>query len=292
MVYSSRLMTEAKRTVPIIRIDARTTFGEGRLGVIAGPCVAEDRGLCLEVARELKVIAARLELPLVFKSSYAKENRSSIGSYRGPGLESGLEILAAVRGEVGLPVLSDVHAPEEVAAASRVLDVLQVPAFLCRQTPLLLACGATGKPVNVKKGQFIAPEDMIGAVEKLRSTGCPGILLTERGSIFGYHDLVVDMRSFTRMAFAGVVTVHDVTHSVQKPGGSVTGGERELALPLARAAVAAGAQAVFLETHPEPARARSDAATQLPLAMVEELLAELKRVHAAVAPAIPAAHAR
>ncbi len=265
-------------------IDGATIFGEGRLGVIAGPCVAEDRGLCLEVARELKRIAGRLDLPLVFKSSYAKENRSSIGSYRGPGLGAGLEILATVRSEVGLPVLSDVHAPEEAEPAARVLDILQVPAFLCRQTPLLLACGAAGKPVNVKKGQFVAPEDMIGAVEKLRSAGCPGILLTERGSTFGYHDLVVDMRSFIRMAFAGVITVYDVTHSLQKPGGPVTGGEREFALPLARAAVAAGAQAVFLETHPDPAHARSDAATQLPLAAVERLLGELKRVHAAIGP--------
>jgi 2-dehydro-3-deoxyphosphooctonate aldolase (KDO 8-P synthase) len=266
-----------------IAIDARTTFGDGRLGVIAGPCVAEDLALCLEVARELKRVASKLDLPLVFKSSYAKENRSSIGSYRGPGIEAGLDILAAVRAESALPVISDIHDPEEAAIASRVLDVLQVPAFLCRQTPLLLACAATGKPVNVKKGQFVAPEDMIGAVEKLRTAGCPGILLTERGATFGYHDLVVDMRSFTRMGFEGVVTVYDVTHSLQTPGGPVTGGAREYALPLARAAVAAGAQAVFLETHPDPARARSDAATQLPLASVEGLLGELKRVHAAVA---------
>ena len=286
-------MSEAKLAFPV-HIDDQTTFGEGRLGVIAGPCVAEDRGLCLEVARELKRIAVRLQLPLVFKSSYAKENRSSAGSYRGPGLAAGLDILAAVRADVGLPVLSDVHAPEEAEPAAHVLDVLQVPAFLCRQTPLLVACGATGKPVNVKKGQFVAPEDMIGAVEKLREAGCPGILLTERGATFGYHDLVVDMRSFTRMAFEGVVTVYDVTHSLQTPGGPVTGGRREFALPLARAAVAAGAQAVFLETHPDPARARSDAATQLPLALVEALLAELKRVHAAVvrAPVPSTAHAR
>jgi 2-dehydro-3-deoxyphosphooctonate aldolase (KDO 8-P synthase) len=269
----------------MVRIDARTAFGDGRLGVIAGPCVAEDLALCLEVAGELRRIAVRLELPLVFKSSYAKENRSSATSYRGPGLEAGLAILGQVRERTGLPILSDVHAPEEVEAAARVLDVLQVPAFLCRQTPLLLACGAARKPVNVKKGQFVAPEDMIGAVEKLSGAGCPGILLTERGATFGYHDLVVDMRSFTRMAFEGVVTVYDVTHSLQQPGGPVTGGRREFALPLARAAVAAGAMAVFLETHPEPARARSDAATQLPLAAVEGLLAELKRVHAAVGPA-------
>jgi 2-dehydro-3-deoxyphosphooctonate aldolase (KDO 8-P synthase) len=277
-------VSEAKATIPI-HIDPETTFGDGRLGVIAGPCVAEDRGLCLEVARELKRIGARLQLPLVFKSSYAKENRSSASSYRGPGLAAGLEILAAVRAEVGLPVLSDVHAPEEAEPAARILDVLQVPAFLCRQTPLLVACGSTGKPVNVKKGQFVAPEDMIGAVEKLREAGCPGILLTERGATFGYHDLVVDMRSFVRMAFEGVMTVYDVTHSLQTPGGPMTGGRREFALPLARAAVAAGAQAVFLETHPDPARARSDAATQLPLASVERLLVELKRVHAAVTPA-------
>jgi 2-dehydro-3-deoxyphosphooctonate aldolase (KDO 8-P synthase) len=263
-------------------IDPQTAFGDQKLGVIAGPCVAEDRGLCLEVAGELARIGRILDLPIVFKSSYSKENRSSIDSYRGPGLRAGLEILAEVKSRTGLPVLSDVHAPEEAEPAARVLDVLQVPAFLCRQTPLLLACGATHKVVNVKKGQFVAPEDMVGAVEKLRSAGASGILLTERGASFGYHDLVVDMRSFTRMAFAGVVTVYDVTHSLQTPGGSVTGGRREFALPLARAAVAAGAQAVFLETHPDPARARSDAATQLPLATVEALLRELQRVHDAV----------
>jgi 2-dehydro-3-deoxyphosphooctonate aldolase (KDO 8-P synthase) len=265
-------------------IDPKTAFGDQKLGVIAGPCVAEDRGLCLEVAGELARIGRILDLPIVFKSSYSKENRSSIDSYRGPGLEAGLEILAEVKSRTGLPVLSDVHAPEEAEPAARVLDVLQVPAFLCRQTPLLLACGATRKAVNVKKGQFVAPEDMVGAVEKLRSAGASGILLTERGASFGYHDLVVDMRSFARMAFAGVVTVYDVTHSLQTPGGSVTGGRREFALPLARAAVAAGAQAVFLETHPDPARARSDAATQLPLATVEGLLRELQRVHEVVRP--------
>lgn len=270
-------------------IDFRTTFGDGPLGVIAGPCVAEDLGLCLEVAVELKRIGERLGLPLVFKSSYAKENRSAVDSYRGPGLEAGLAILAAVRERTGLPVLSDVHAPEEARRAASGLDVLQIPAFLCRQTPLLAAAGATGKPVNVKKGQFVAPEDMIGAVEKLKAAGCPGILLTERGASFGYHDLVVDMRAFARMAFPGVITVYDVTHSLQTPGGPVTGGRREFALPLARAAVAAGAGAVFLETHPEPARALSDAATQLPLASVEDLLGELVRVHAAVAPRAPAA---
>jgi 2-dehydro-3-deoxyphosphooctonate aldolase (KDO 8-P synthase) len=265
-----------------IQIDSRTRFGDQTLGVIAGPCVAEDRGLCLEVAGELARIGRALGLPIVFKSSYAKENRSSIDSYRGPGLAAGLEILAEVKARTGLPVLSDIHAPEEAAPAAQVLDLLQVPAFLCRQTPLLVACGATGKPVNVKKGQFVAPEDMRGAVEKLQAAGARGILLTERGATFGYHDLVVDMRSFTRMAFDGVITVYDVTHSLQTPGGPVTGGQREFALPLARAAVAAGAQAVFLETHPDPARARSDAATQLPLAIVESLLRDLQRVYAAV----------
>ncbi len=265
-----------------VAIDSRTTLGDGRLGVIAGPCVAEDLGLCLEVASELKRIGDRLGLPLIFKSSYAKENRSSAGSYRGPGIVAGLDMLAQVRARTALPLLSDVHAPEEAAVAARVLDVLQIPAFLCRQTPLLMACGATGKPVNVKKGQFVAPEDMIGAVEKLKGAGCPGVLLTERGTTFGYHDLVVDMRSFLRMAFPGVITIYDVTHSLQTPGGPVTGGRREFALPLARAAVAAGAAAVFLETHPDPERARSDAATQLPLASVEALLVELVRVRAAI----------
>jgi 2-dehydro-3-deoxyphosphooctonate aldolase (KDO 8-P synthase) len=263
----------------IVSIDRQTRFGDGRLGVIAGPCVAEDRGLCLEVGHELARIAGRLDLPLVFKTSYAKENRTSRESFRGPGQVAGLEILAAVREATGLPVTSDVHESAEVESAARVLDLLQIPAFLCRQTPLLEVAGRTGRPVNVKKGQFLAPAGLRGAVDKLRAGGCPGVLLTERGTTFGYGDLVVDMRSFAQLRQLDALTVFDMTHSLQRPGGPVTGGDRTMARPLARAAIAAGADVVFLETHPEPARARSDAATQLPLAEVESLLGELRALH-------------
>jgi 2-dehydro-3-deoxyphosphooctonate aldolase (KDO 8-P synthase) len=263
-----------------IPIDQVTAFERGRLGIIAGPCVAESPALCLEVAVELARIARELALPLVFKTSYAKANRTSSGSYSGPGLEPGLEILEQVRSRTGLPVLADVHEAAEVPIAARVLQVLQIPAFLCRQTPLLTAAGASGLPVNVKKGQFMAPASMQGAVDKLRAAGCPGVMLTERGTTFGYNDLVVDMRSFAIMRETGALTVFDMTHSLQQPGGAVTGGERAHAEPLARAALAAGADCLFLETHPEPATARSDAATQLPLAEVGGLLGRLARFRA------------
>lgn len=258
-------------------------FDGSRLGVIAGPCVIEDAGLVLETAAELKRLTENHGLPFVFKSSYAKDNRSAAASFRGPGQAEGLAVLERVQAELGIPVLSDVHTPQEVPAAARVLDVLQIPAFLCRQTSLLLAAAATGKPVNVKKGQFMAPADMGRVVEKLRSGGAEGILLTERGASFGYHNLVVDMRSLPILAGTGCPVVYDVTHSLQLPGsGTETGGEREYALPLARAAVAAGAHAVFFEAHPDPEHARSDSATQLPLAAVPELLRSLIRVWDAV----------
>jgi len=258
-------------------------FDGSRLGVIAGPCVIEDPDLVLETAAELKRLTENHGLPFVFKSSYAKDNRSAAASYRGPGQAEGLRVLEEVKSQLGIPVLSDVHTPEEVPGAARVLDVLQIPAFLCRQTSLLLAAAATGKPVNVKKGQFMAPRDMTRVVEKLRGGGAEGILLTERGASFGYHNLVVDMRSLPILAATGCPVVYDVTHSLQLPGsGTETGGEREYALPLARAAVAAGAHAVFFEAHPDPEHARSDSATQLPLESVPELLRSLIRVWDAV----------
>lgn len=234
------------------------------LTFIAGPCVIESAEHVLRIATLLKRLAGDLGIPLLFKASFDKANRTSLSSYRGPGLAEGLAALAAVRRTTGLPVLTDVHEPAQVAAAAEVVDVLQVPAFLCRQTDLLLACGHSGKPVNIKKGQFMAPHDMSSVVEKVRSTGNLAVTLTERGSSFGYNNLVVDLRSVAIMRrFAPVV--FDVTHSLQLPGGlgHATGGAREFHLQLARGAVAAGADAVFVEVHDDPPKALSDAATQL-----------------------------
>ena len=258
-------------------------FDDRHLGVIAGPCVIEDRGMVLEVAEELKRLTHNHGLPFVFKASYAKDNRSSVRSFRGPGSEEGLTILEEIREKLEIPVLSDVHTPAEVPLASEVLDMLQIPAFLCRQTSLLEAAGKTGRPVNIKKGQFLAPEDMEKAVEKVRAAGSQEVLVTERGASFGYHNLVVDMRSIPVLARTGCPVVYDVTHSLQLPGsGEQTGGEREFAVPLARAAVAAGAHAVFFEAHPDPDEALSDGATQLPLADVPDLLRELLKVYNAI----------
>ena len=255
--------------------------GGGPLLVIAGTCVIESRESALAHARALAEIAREVGLPLVFKASFDKANRTSIDSFRGPGLAAGLEVLAEVREATGLPVLSDVHEPDQCGPAGDVLDVVQVPAFLCRQTDLLLAAATTGKPVNVKKGQFLAPEDTAPIVEKLRRGGARGILLTERGTTFGYHDLVVDFRGIPRMRSLGVPVVFDATHSVQRPGGlgSATGGQPEFIPVLARAAVAAGADAVFLEVHEDPSRALSDGPNSLPLARVPALLAELRDLH-------------
>jgi len=258
------------------------------LGVIAGPCVVESERLVLDVAESLVATCDALGLALVFKSSYKKANRSSVRSYTGPGDAAGLAALAKVKATFGVPIVTDVHDVSEVGPAAEVADLLQVPAFLSRQTELLVACARSGRAVSVKKGQFLAPDDMRQVVDKLESAGASGILLTERGVTFGYHNLVVDIRSFVIMAACGWPVVYDVTHSLQLPGGETTGGDRRFARPLARAAVAVGVDAVFLETHPEPARALSDAATQLPLAEVPALLAELLAVRTALAPA-PAA---
>lgn len=253
------------------------------LALIAGPCVIESADHSLQLAQRIAAIARRLELPYVFKASYDKANRSSVHSYRGPGLEKGLAILRRVRDEVGVPVLSDVHDPAQAEAAGLVLDCLQVPAFLCRQTDLLLACGRAARCVNIKKGQFLAPEKMQLAVEKVRSTGNPNVLVTERGTFFGYERLVNDLTGLHVMRqFAPVV--FDATHSVQYPGGvgSVTGGRREFIPLLARAAVAAGIDALFMEVHDDPPRAMSDGATVWPLAGLEELLQALARIRRAV----------
>lgn len=249
---------------------------DGGPTLIAGPCVIEDDGTMLRVAERLAEIGRTLGIPVCFKASFDKANRSRAGAARGPGLAEGLAALERVRRSSGLPVLTDVHEADQAAPAAEVVDVLQVPAFLSRQTDLLVACGATGKPVNVKKGQWMEPEALAGAVDKVRQGGSSEIAVTERGTFFGYGDLVVDMRSFRRMReAAGVPAIFDATHSVQRPGRGAegaSGGAREHVPALLFAAAAAGADGFFIETHPDPARARSDADTQWPLAELEPLV--------------------
>jgi 2-dehydro-3-deoxyphosphooctonate aldolase (KDO 8-P synthase) len=256
--------------------------GGPALLVIAGPCVVEGAEMCLEVAVRLKTLCAERGLPYVFKASYRKANRSSGRSFAGLPPDEALGVLGRVRREVGVPVLTDVHESAEVPAAAEAADVLQIPAFLCRQTALLEAAARSGRAVNVKKGQFLPPADMRNAVEKLRAAGGERILLTERGTSFGYGDLVVDMRGLVVMRELGWPVVFDATHSLQRPGGAETGGDRRFALPLMRAAVACGVDGLFFECHPDPARARSDAATQLPLGEAAAFLDEAVRVRAAV----------
>jgi len=255
-----------------------------RLFLIAGPCVIESEKLCLHVAESLRKTCAKLGIPYVFKASYDKANRSSAKSFRGPGLVEGLKTLAKVRRELGVPVLTDVHTEEQARAAAEVVDVLQIPAFLCRQTDLVQAAARTGKIVNLKKGQFLAPDDMKNVVAKAVEAGAEKILLTERGASFGYHNLVVDMRAIPIMKAFGFPVVFDATHSVQLPGGAGdrSGGQREFAPVLARAAVAAGADGVFIETHPDPDRALSDGPNMIPLAQMPQLLAKLVRVREAL----------
>ncbi|HVT60796.1 MAG TPA: 3-deoxy-8-phosphooctulonate synthase [Thermoanaerobaculia bacterium] len=258
--------------------------GGSPLPIIAGPCVLESQELALQTAHLLAAIGRRLGLALIFKSSFDKANRSSLGSFRGPGLARGLTMLAAVKEATGLPLLTDVHEPAQCAPAAEVCDVLQVPAFLCRQTDLVVAAAATGRAINIKKGQFMAPDDMRRVVDKARSTGNRRVTVTERGSSFGYHDLVVDMRAFTQLHEAGIAVIYDVTHSLQLPGGGAeSGGERRFAEPLALAALAAGADGLFLEVHPDPPRALSDRAVQLDPGQAEALLAAAAALRAAVA---------
>jgi 2-dehydro-3-deoxyphosphooctonate aldolase (KDO 8-P synthase) len=259
--------------------------GEGgeTLAVIAGPCVIETEDLAVEMAHTLAAMAERLGIALVFKSSFDKANRTSISSFRGPGLEEGLRVLAIVKRETGLPVLTDVHEPAQCEPAARVCDVLQIPAFLCRQTDLVVAAAQTGRAVNVKKGQFVAPDDMRRVVEKARASGNDRVTVTERGVSFGYHNLVVDMRSFAMLHDDGIPVIYDVTHSLQLPGGGEqSGGMRRYAEPLARAAVAAGADGVFLEVHPDPEHALSDSAVQLDPERAENLLRSLIALRKAV----------
>jgi 2-dehydro-3-deoxyphosphooctonate aldolase (KDO 8-P synthase) len=261
--------------------------GRGQpLVFIAGPCVIETEQLVLDVGRRLAEIAAQLGVPIVFKSSFDKANRTSIHSFRGPGLEAGLRILARVKEATGLPATTDIHLPEQAEPAAGVCEILQIPAFLARQTDLVQAVAeATARHngvVNVKKPQFVAPEDTAHAVRKCEEAGNPRVLLTERGTTFGYGRLVNDMRAIPTMQSLGVPVVFDATHSVQMPGGSTTGGQREMVAPLARAAVAAGADAVFFETHPDPDRALSDGPNMVPLECVPELISQLVRLRTVV----------
>ncbi|HEU4765021.1 MAG TPA: 3-deoxy-8-phosphooctulonate synthase [Candidatus Eisenbacteria bacterium] len=258
-------------------------FGPERLGLIAGPCALEDEGEAMEIAREVKRIAGSLGMPFVFKASYAKANRTSGDSYRGPGPSEGLRSLARIREAADVPVTSDVHESTEVGDAAAVLDLLQIPAFLCRQTPLIEAAAQTGKPLHVKKGQFLSPSGMRHVVDKARAAGAAGVILTERGTTFGHGDLVVDFRGLPTMRALGCPVFFDATHSVQRPAGVETGGDRAMIPILARAAVAAGADGIFIETHPAPERARSDRESQWPLAELEELLRSLMKIRQAVA---------
>ena len=255
------------------------------LFLIAGPCVVESEQLQIDVAGQLKEICASLGVPFIFKSSYDKANRSSPQSFRGVGMHEGLRILGEVRRQIGVPVLTDVHAEDEIAEAAAVVDVLQTPAFLCRQTDFIHAVAAAGKPVNIKKGQFLAPEDMKNVVAKAReASGRDNILVCERGASFGYHNLVSDMRSLAIMRATGCPIVFDATHSVQLPGGkgATSGGQREFVPVLARAAVAAGVAGVFMETHPDPSRAPSDGPNAWPLDRMRDLLATLVELDATV----------
>ncbi len=256
-----------------------------RFTLIAGPCVLEDDALNLRVGTELARISAELDLPVVFKSSFDKANRSKLDAPRGPGLEKGLELLARVKAETGLPLLTDVHEPAQAARAAEVVDVLQIPAFLCRQTDLLVAAGRTGRTVNVKKGQWMAPEEMAHAVGKIQASGSSNVTVTERGTFFGYGNLVVDMRSFARLrAATGVPAIFDGTHSVQRPGKAdgASGGDPEHIPDLVRAAVAAGCDGLFLETHPNPSEAPSDPTNMLPLHRLPALLRDVLAVRAAL----------
>jgi 2-dehydro-3-deoxyphosphooctonate aldolase (KDO 8-P synthase) len=260
-----------------VKID-KIEIGKGcRLALIAGPCVIESEGIVLETCEKIKEITTKLKIPFVFKSSYLKANRLNIKSYSGPGMSKGLKILEKAKREFDVSILTDIHNPEQAEPVSEVADVLQIPAFLCRQTDLVLAAAKTGKAVNIKKGQFMAPEDMGSIAKKVESVGNHNILLTERGTFFGYHNLVVDMRSLVIMRNLGYPVDFDATHSLQLPGsgGGFSGGQPQFILPLARAAVACGCDALFIETHPDVKNALCDKDSMLPLEKLEELLVQV-----------------
>lgn len=274
-------MTEP--TAKSVQIGPVTLGGGGTLALIAGPCVIESREMALLLAGIVKRVADEFQIPAIFKASFDKANRQSLDSFRGPGLKEGLATLAAVKQETGLPVVTDVHETAQVAPAAAVVDLIQIPAFLCRQTDLLVAAAQTGKPVFIKKGQYLAPEDMGAIVAKAVTSGAAGVLLGERGTAFGYHNLTVDLRGLEIMRGFGWPVVFDATHSVQLPGagGGVSGGQPQFIAPLARAAAAVGIEALFVEVHPDPSQAKSDAATQLPAEELPRLLVEVLAIDAA-----------
>ena len=269
-----------------IQVTADVALGAGPLVLIAGPCVIESEAHAVGLAKAIAAIARRVGVPYIFKASFDKANRTSVRSFRGPGLEAGLRILAHVKDATGVPILTDIHEPNQAARAAEIADVLQIPAFLSRQTDLIVAAAKTGRTVNVKKGQFLAPNDMRHAVEKVRSTGNDKVFLTERGFSFGYNNLVVDMRALPMMRALGVPVVFDVTHSLQLPGGGdgVTAGLAEYIEPLASAGIGAGVDGVFLEVHEDPSQAKSDAENALALSGLEALLDRLVRIHAVTRP--------
>jgi len=264
-----------------VKIGDLTVGGNEPLFLISGPCVIENEEITLKVARFLKELAQRVKIPVIFKSSYDKANRTSVDSFRGPGLNKGLEILEEVKAAVGLPILSDIHRVSEIEKAAEILDIIQIPAFLSRQTDLIIEAARTSLPINIKKGQFLSPWDMEQVVSKVNSMGNNSVLLTERGTSFGYNNLIVDMRSVSVMKNFGYPVVFDATHGVQLPGGRGTSsdGQREFVAPLARAAIAAGADGIFLEIHPDPDSALSDGPNSLPFEQVESLLIVLKEIH-------------
>ena len=251
------------------------------LVLVSGPCVIEDYETTREIAGILKEITSKLEIPFIFKASYDKANRTSIAAFRGPGLNDGLRVLKEIKEELDIPILSDVHRISEIPAAARILDIIQIPAFLCRQTDVIIEVAKTGKPVNIKKGQFLAPWDMANVVEKITSAGNRRILITERGTMFGYNNLVVDFRGFMIMRKIGYPVIFDATHSVQLPGGAgaSSGGQREYAPVLARAAAAAGVDGIFMEVHSNPDKALCDGPNSLKLDTISELLSQLKSIH-------------
>jgi len=264
----------------LVRIREITIGENNPLVLIAGPCVLESEDVLFETAEKVKRLTHKHKVPYIFKSSYLKANRLNIGSYTGPGLDKGLKLLSKLKKEFDLPILTDIHSKEEAKPVSEVVDVLQIPAFLCRQTDLVVEAARTKKPLNIKKGQFLAPEDMKSIAEKAESVGNTQILLTERGTTFGYHNLVVDMRSLIIMRELGYPVVFDATHSLQLPGGKgdSSGGQPQFILPLARSAVACGCDALFVETHPDPSQALCDKDSMLPLGKMEDLLLAVRKI--------------
>jgi len=274
-------MTE--NDVRLAKVGNAVTVGSGKpLTLIAGPCVIENRDLVFEVAEAVNAVCKKLGVQYIFKASFDKANRTSASTFRGPGVTAGLEVLQEVKDKLGLPVLTDIHESSHVEQVAEVVDVLQIPAFLCRQTDLLMAAAATGKAINVKKGQFLSPQEMSQVAQKLRTAGVENLMLTERGNSFGYNTLVVDFRSLPQLQSFGCPVIFDATHSVQQPGGQggTSGGQREYVAPLARAAVAVGVDGLFMEIHPNPDKALSDGPNMLPLHRLEPLLKQLLAIRA------------